>query len=222
VPTPKPRYIHWSELHSVGDGLLDTEHHHLVDLINEFYDIVSAASTSGRLEPALRSIEEILSYTDYHFNDEERLLGPWAYPDIEAHRAQHHRLRTKTWELHNQFLRSPTRGEALGILAFLRGWWTSHINHTDTAYAAYLAASAARTSAAVTSGPDEDAVASPDHPAPVKPGLTSRRSQSGRHRVSTPLARAASSTALLTRARGSAPPVRLERVTLRAGVRSRS
>jgi hemerythrin len=169
VAPPKPKYIQWSELNSVGDGLLDTEHRHLVELINDLYQRVSEASTSDRLDPALRILEEILSYTDYHFGDEERLLVASAYPDFDAHRAQHQRLRTKTWELHNQFLRSPTRSEARDILEFLRGWWTSHINHTDAAYSAHLAAFAARSSGDAMPPFGEEATASPYGPVPVKP-----------------------------------------------------
>jgi hemerythrin len=145
VSPSKLKYIEWTQLSSVGNELLDTEHRHLVELINDLYEIVSLALSAGRLEPASRILEEILSYTDYHFRDEERLLVASSYPDIDAHLSQHRELRAETWELHKGFSRSPTRSEAVDILKFLRAWWMSHINRIDAAYAAHVMAFTAST-----------------------------------------------------------------------------
>ena len=133
----RPKYIQWSEINSVGLEQLDAEHQHLVELINRVFDLVSEASGSDNLPFARRILNDIVEYTNVHFEHEEKVLASVQYPDLKKHQAVHQALRNRMLEMQKLFDRWPTYSGAREVLRFLREWWTSHINRTDAAYAAY-------------------------------------------------------------------------------------
>ena len=74
--------IKWNSFYSVHIDELDEQHKELIHLINEMYD----AMKNGKGTDALGSIlSELVEYTKYHFDAEEKLFLQYGYPEREAH-----------------------------------------------------------------------------------------------------------------------------------------
>jgi len=116
--------------------MLDGQHIALLNLCKRAADSLQ----SGK-EGVTSDIEEILgqlvSYTQSHFRDEERLLRECNYPDFAAHRAEHVEYATRL----TGFLLDAGNGtiDRAELFDYLSGWWETHILGADKAYMAFLA-----------------------------------------------------------------------------------
>lgn len=74
----------WDDKYNTDIDMVDTQHHKLVDLINQLGAISTNQTSSGELGAILN---ELANYTVYHFDTEEKLMEHYAID--EAHRAIH-------------------------------------------------------------------------------------------------------------------------------------
>lgn len=83
------------------------------------------------------ALEELVSYTKYHFEREEKLMSENDYPDFEAHKAQHEQMIAQVEEFVQLY--NEKGHDALNeIVEFLTGWLINHINGTDKQYSEHL------------------------------------------------------------------------------------
>ena len=121
--------LEWNEAWSVGEPHLDEQHKRLIELINRL--------DGGTPVPIV--LDELRSYVDEHFRDEEAMLEDADYPDLAAHKQQHTAF--EEWlEASRQACRS---GEVAGLLSdnirsYLKTWLVNHILVSDKAYSAHL------------------------------------------------------------------------------------
>lgn len=121
--------LKWDDSYSVGDEHLDDQHRGLIRLINRLDSGV----------PVPIALDELQTYVDEHFREEERVLEAVGYPDLEAHKIQHAAF--EEWlEASRQACRS---GEVVGLLrdsisTYLKTWLVNHILVSDKAYSAFL------------------------------------------------------------------------------------
>lgn len=125
----------WSNTFVTGLLEVDEQHHRLVDLINRFGTILGESDTLVIHEMA-SVFDELADYADYHFKEEETLMGTEGLDERHVHRHRH---------AHTQFLEEVVRlrgeftpsclagGESL--LKFLTHWLAYHILGTDQAMA---------------------------------------------------------------------------------------
>jgi hemerythrin len=124
-------YIAWKPFYSVGDDSLDAEHKIIIGLINELY----AAVVSNTPDVDLKAIaDRLVRYTNTHFAHEEQMLLECDFPELQAHKLMHDRLRRRTVDFRNNL----TLVTARDLLRFLKDWWCGHIQEKDKAYAPYL------------------------------------------------------------------------------------
>jgi hemerythrin len=83
-----PQGIFWSPSLEVGNAVLDSQHRHIVELINALY----AASAGEGLETADVLIDHIGRFVQHHFEVEEAMLRKLGYRELEEHSAEHRRL----------------------------------------------------------------------------------------------------------------------------------
>ncbi len=81
---PKVEAFVWSNKLATGIDVVDTQHQHLVGLINEVGNLCAADADSTRIKPV---IDELVRYTVYHFDTEEQMMRQFA---VNAeHQANH-------------------------------------------------------------------------------------------------------------------------------------
>lgn len=128
--------IVWRDQMSVGIKAIDDDHQQLISLINQFAEIATATPTlSGKYESNVRSIlGRLQTYTQEHFQREERIQASAGYEGLQENR-QHHQALSKT--LH-QMIERFGAGEAAEkpltaqeLSKFLNSWLVDHIIKVD-------------------------------------------------------------------------------------------
>jgi hemerythrin-like metal-binding protein len=126
--------VQWTENMSVGNLHIDEQHKILIDTINQ---LASAESQNDRSLLSM-IIDELLSYTVFHFQYEEQLIQDGGYPELEKHRRIHQNFVQWVTDIREEFIFH--RREQLGdrILNFLRDWLSSHILGEDQLYRPFI------------------------------------------------------------------------------------
>lgn len=126
--------IKWTEKLSVNVKSIDEQHKKLIDLINQLHSAMSEGKGKQIIENVL---EEMLKYTEYHFNYEEGLLKQTNYPEYEPHKKQHIHYVEKIKEFLKRYEENdPTL--TVDVFFFLDSWLEEHIMNTDKKYSKHL------------------------------------------------------------------------------------
>lgn len=132
--TEQTTTIQWKDEYSVGITHIDQDHKKLINLLNQFSVAYDHAMSEDFEKKAL---EELIDYTQYHFEREEKLMEDNDFPDLVAHKAQHQamiRRVNKFVDLYNE----KGHDSLKEISEYLTVWLISHINGTDKEYTQYL------------------------------------------------------------------------------------
>lgn len=130
----KKYFVVWKDEYSVGVQVLDDDHRKLLSLINKLQTTVHYQTGESFEKEAL---DEVIAYTKYHFEREEKLMEEANYPDLEAHKETHRSMITKVDGFVKEYEKKGH--EVLGDVAtYLKDWLINHINGTDQKYSALL------------------------------------------------------------------------------------
>lgn len=122
--------LRWSDSLSVGITSLDLQHKKLVDLANRLYRCLHDSSRNGELGSLL---DELVQYTQYHFQSEEKLFDKYNYDKRDEHIKIHQELIAKVSEFYALY----KKGEAdisSELLEFIKDWLMHHILEVDMQY----------------------------------------------------------------------------------------
>jgi len=126
--------VTWKEAYSVGIEHIDQDHKKLINLLNQFTTAYDYAMSEDYERQAL---DDLISYTKYHFEREEKLMSDNNYPDFEAHQAQHKMMFDQVGVFVKLY--DEKGHDALDeVSGFLTKWLINHINGTDKAYSQFL------------------------------------------------------------------------------------
>lgn len=130
----KEQFVEWKDEYSVGIDSLDNDHRKLLALINNLQTAIHYQTDETFEREALN---EVVAYTKYHFEREEKMMQDAGYADLEAHVKGHNEMIAKVDEFQKDY---ENQGhEALETVAlFLRDWLVQHINGTDKEYSEIL------------------------------------------------------------------------------------
>ncbi len=124
----------WGDMFSVGYAEIDAQHQKLFAIGNSFYgEYVNRASraTMDKL------FGELVDYTRYHFDDEERILKKCGYPDLQKHHLNHEKL-VRLVNSYQKQLEAGTPEIEAQVMDFIKMWLNAHILGTDKQYSPYL------------------------------------------------------------------------------------
>jgi len=119
------------EAESIGVPEIDRQHETLIALANRLHRAIEA-SEDYVLQSAL--LDELVSYTQYHFASEEALMDRYQDPNAEAHKRQHAQLVAQVLF----FRHALSNSDSQMILSALRPWLIRHIRSYDRALGAFL------------------------------------------------------------------------------------
>jgi hemerythrin-like metal-binding protein len=66
--------FHWNESFETGLSSVDKQHHHLVDVINRFGELLMQGEAVSK-DDFEALFNELVSYTQYHFSEEESYMN---------------------------------------------------------------------------------------------------------------------------------------------------
>ena len=124
------RFIRWKKKYSVGIPSIDDDHKKLINLINQ---LQNANYYFVDKDHERQALNELIDYTKYHFDREEKLMQKFAYPEYEAHQDQHKKMIAKVNAIVEDY--EVNADHAINdTVKFLRNWLINHIRKTDMAY----------------------------------------------------------------------------------------
>ena len=124
----------WTDDLYTGSSLIDGDHRKLVDLVNAFFQSMQSGEGNARVSKAMN---ELITYTEEHFDREEAEMERIQYVAAFAHRAEHTKLLQQLVEL-KEILDAGGRMNTLAVANFLSGWLRDHILTKDMKLAATL------------------------------------------------------------------------------------
>ena len=126
--------ISWNEEFSVGIDSIDRQHTHMLGLINKIDALIQEGGGYEQFAPTLN---ELIDYTNQHFEYEEKLLDDNHCPDIDRHKRSHVRLRDELSKWQEKVANAGPE-EMRELMLFLRIWFPGHILNVDKKDADYL------------------------------------------------------------------------------------
>jgi hemerythrin len=125
----------WNPEYTVGVAKLDEHHQELFEILNSLFTLMADGSED---KPILRVLRELMDYTHYHFDEEEKIMTQMAYPDLIRHRQSHHQL----LELMQGFYAEAQNGMAIFVAVKVANvgleWLKNHILKEDHLYYDYM------------------------------------------------------------------------------------
>lgn len=127
-------YFVWGDDLVIDHGPLDDDHRQLVDCVNQLH----TATSEGRGHAVVRHIlEQLLAYTQAHFDREEREMALYHFPQLVRHKEQHVKLLNAVMELKRKFdAGGLTVASQVSVL--LRDWLSIHIRREDKELARHV------------------------------------------------------------------------------------
>jgi len=128
------RFVAWDDDLSVGIKSIDDDHKKLLTLVNNLQTAVYYPTGEAFERQALK---ELVEYTKYHFEREEKMLLDNHYQEFEAHKREHEAMIAQVQSYCKRYEKDP-EGTIEEMAGFLKGWLVNHIAGTDQKYSDYL------------------------------------------------------------------------------------
>lgn len=127
------KLIEWSKMYSVGYDDIDIQHNKLIDLINEMF----SAFSEGLAEHNIQNIiEELISYTQYHFDLEEKYFYKYNFPETEEHIKEHKSFVSSIIKF-KENLNNGKENVHYEVFEYIKKWLTEHILVSDMKYSTF-------------------------------------------------------------------------------------
>ena len=125
----------WDE--SIGTGVesMDTEHRLQVSLVNALEELVRQNTDASLVT---KTLTQLVDFTSVHFLSEELMIRLYAYPQHDAHKAEHGRLTDHVAEMRRQ-IEGGERTAVMETIDGLHKWLTGHIRTMDQGFALWCA-----------------------------------------------------------------------------------
>lgn len=119
-----------------GNEMIDSQHKELIGRMNNLLE--SCESGKEKLT-AIKTLDYLSDYTDYHFKAEEQLQKDIEYPGFEKHKAQHEIFKKAIEELQEMLQEEEGPSEAFvqKVEENIVKWFYIHIEGFDRSVAEY-------------------------------------------------------------------------------------
>jgi hemerythrin len=119
--------LHWNEDLCVGDAKIDAQHRHLVDLMNEFYEL----SRTSSMDACREKLDELIAAGIAHFAEEEEEMLRTGYVGYETHKKHHEHMLEMLKTNITRYALEGTNPGGEKLANFLRNWLLTHITDVD-------------------------------------------------------------------------------------------
>lgn len=126
--------IKWRDTYDTGVAQFDNEHHMIVELIDALF---TAIRDKNGKDIVVKACKDVVAYTGYHFDNEEKAMQSAGYPELEKHVAEHDRLKAEALKFQEIINANFPEGTS-DFYRFLRDWLITHIQDCDKKYGPYL------------------------------------------------------------------------------------
>lgn len=131
----------FTEQYRTGIALVDDEHQRLFEIIREVNTLINNELLHDKYDEIMHLLEELKSYTEFHFHDEETLMERIQYPGLAAQKRAHAAFVERLVEIDLSDLDNMDNNqqEYLNkLIQFLLGWLSNHILASDKKIGEYI------------------------------------------------------------------------------------
>lgn len=130
------QYAKFSDELITGNALIDEQHKELIDKIN---DLIRACENGDGKVKAMKTLNYLEDYTNFHFTSEEALQEEIGYPGIAEHKAKHQEFVNTVKELFEMLeeQEGPTEAFVSQVNRNVIEWFYQHIQGFDRSVAEY-------------------------------------------------------------------------------------
>ena len=117
----------WYNKYSIGNDELDKHHKTLFGIFNRLYNNCVLDDNGSSLEPI---INELVSYTKYHFSAEEQYMRDVEYKNIDNHILEHKIFTDRILDFQNDNNVYHCE-QSKELIAYLGNWLLNHVMLED-------------------------------------------------------------------------------------------
>lgn len=128
----------WNETFSVKIAEIDDQHKKLFEIGENINQLLKDHDGIDSFDEIMDLIADLLSYTKYHFEEEEKLLVAHNYPELEAHVDEHNKFIDYLENLDEDEIDENQKQVLAELIKFIATWIFKHINNTDFKYSQFL------------------------------------------------------------------------------------
>jgi hemerythrin len=129
----------WKEEFNLNIEEIDKQHKKLMEIGRKAYDIAIIDDGYDRYDEILEIIDELLEYTKYHFEYEEKMLKDYNYVHVHDQEEEHSFYIYKIKDIASRDDIDENQSKVvLEVIDFLSEWISKHIMVADREYAVFL------------------------------------------------------------------------------------
>jgi len=125
----------WKPEYSVHVADLDSDHQKLFSILNSVYENVMS---SLEVDCVLPKIDQLSTYTNFHFSKEEQYMREKGYSGVEDHIAKHREFTRSITALRNGYHNNDLE-VSRELIIVLGEWLLRHVLKEDRKYAEFSA-----------------------------------------------------------------------------------
>ena len=114
-----------------GVELVDEEHKELFRIIGQVHEVIANEIMADKYYEIISLLEELRTYTNVHFKDEEEYLESIRYEGLEAQKVAHEMFVARLDEIDLNEIDAHQEEVLEQLMAFLTEWLVNHILHMD-------------------------------------------------------------------------------------------
>ena len=114
-----------------GVEMVDEEHKELFRIIGQVHEVIVDDYRVDKYDDIIYLVEELRTYTKYHFKDEEEYLESVKYEGLEAQKVAHEMFCARLDEIDLNEIDVHQEEVLEELMAFLTEWLVNHILHMD-------------------------------------------------------------------------------------------
>lgn len=126
--------MEWNDNFLIGVQEVDRQHRHLVEILNRVHAGMLAGNPPREM---MRVMQDLVNYTKYHFDAEERAMRNAGYPGLAEHQEKHRAMVAKV-EAFSLEMISGKATVTMRLMVFLKEWLAKHILETDKRFGEYV------------------------------------------------------------------------------------
>jgi len=120
----------WQDRYSLNVGTIDQQHKNWLGIMNKLFHVFS---NKGNKTEVLKILQEMKSYTVFHFGVEERYFAQYNYADAENHKKMHKEFIVTLDKFKIDYERD-SKTLTMEMMTFMQKWLTKHILKEDIKY----------------------------------------------------------------------------------------
>lgn len=130
-------FFRWTEEHSVGLPKMDEHHQQIFSIANRLYEFESAKTAYSSIKTILN---ELVTCTESHFTQEERLMEQANYSGLAGQRIAHKAFMNNLYEYQHKVEENPDTAIFVAAEAAMvtTDWLKNHIMKVDKQYKGVL------------------------------------------------------------------------------------